>query len=76
MAEDKIASALAGNSGAPWYQALVAKIEALREANLLSASAAASQGNTHAMAGGLNVYEAFSALLAQLDAYVNKSKSD
>ena len=72
LSEDEIAQAFQGNHGALWYQALVSKIEGMREQNLLEASRAASAGNELAMAGGLNVYEAFSALLDELDGYVNR----
>jgi len=71
--EAEIAEALQGNLGALWYQAIVSKIEQVREDNLLEASRAASAGNAMAMAGGLNAYEAFTALLNDLDGYVRKT---
>ena len=74
LEEAEIAAALHGNEGALWYQAIVSKIEQLRESNLLEASRAASAGNEMAMAGGLNTYEALSGLLFELDAMVRTKK--
>lgn len=74
MTEDEIKKAFAGNAGALWYQALVSKIESLREDNLMEASRSASADNHLGMGGGLNVYEALSGLLAELDQYVNEKK--
>lgn|GEM_PF-5146855 len=72
--EKEIEEALIGNSGAPWYKAVVSKIEQTREDNILQASRAASAGNTLAMAGGLNAYEALTGLLNELDEYARKEK--
>ena len=74
LTEEEIANALSGNAGALWYQAIVSKIDSSREENLLESSRAASAGNTLAMAGGLNAYEALTGLLYALDEYVNKTK--
>ena len=74
MDEKQIAETLAGSSGALWYRAVVSKIEGVREENLMEASRAASTGNTLAMAGGLNAYEALTGLLSELDDYVNRMK--
>jgi len=71
LTQEEIEKALKGCAGAPWYNAIVSKIEAMREDNLLQASRSASEGNTHAMAGGLNVYEALSGLLEELDQYAS-----
>ena len=73
--DDKaIEEALAGNSGAIWYKAIVSKIDRTREDNILQASIAASSGNTLAMAGGLNAYEALTGLLNELDGFAAKEK--
>lgn len=74
LTDEEIQKALAGNAGALWYQALVSKIESLREDNLMEASRSASAGNELAMAGGLNTYEALTGLLAELDQCVNATK--
>ena len=74
LTEDEIAKALSGNSSSLLYRAIVSKIQSTREENLLEASRAASAGNTLAMAGGLNAYEALTGLLYALDEYVNKTK--
>lgn len=66
LSDDQIKEAFAGQSKTFWYRALVQELNDLREQNALNASQAASTGNTLAMAGGLNVYEAFTALIAEL----------
>ena len=76
LSEDEIAKALQGNHGALWYQAIVSKIDSVREQNILEASRAASAGNELAMAGAVNVYETLSGLLQELDQYVNAIGED
>jgi len=74
LTEDQIAKALQGSKGALWYQAIVSKIESLREENLIGASRSASAGNQLAMAGAVNTYEALTGLLNELDGYVNRTE--
>ena len=74
LSEEEIAKAFSGNAGALWYKALVSKIESMREDNLMEGSRSASAGNEMAVAGAMNVYEAFTALLEELDKYVNEAK--
>ena len=74
LSEDEIRKAFAGNAGALWYQALVSKLESVRDDNLMEASRSASADNHLGMAGGLNVYEALSGILMELDQYANSTK--
>jgi len=76
LSEAEIDKALAGNAGTQWYKALVQMIDDDRRDNLLQASRAASAGNTYAMAGALNVYEAFTGLLLELDKKVSATSSE
>ena len=76
LSEEEIAKALAGNAGAGWYKAIVSKIEGMREDNLLEGSRSATAGNRMAVAGAMNVYEALTALLAELDGYATRVSED
>lgn len=73
MAPDKIAKTLAGESESSWYPAVVAKIEAMRDATLDNGTAGVRSGNTHAMAAALAVHAALTELLDDLDASVTAS---
>lgn len=66
LTDDQISQAFKGQFNTQWYKALQQKLDDLREENALNASRAASSNNALAMAGGLNVYEALTALIAEM----------